>query len=298
MPATAIDPAPAALSKLELEITGLCQLRCAQCYADSGPHGGHGTMTAGDWESVITQAAAIGVQAVQFIGGEPTLSPDLPGLARHALAAGLRVSVYSNLVRVTDDLWELFATPGVALATSWYAADPATHAVITGSRTAYAATRASIARAVGLGIPLRAAVITVQPGQDTAAAEAELRALGVTRVSVHATRGLGRAARDGHGSDPAELCGHCGAGRAAILPDGQFTPCVMGRWLKCGNVRDTPIAAILAGDAWRQAMTVIPRQGTACTPDSDGESCAPDQECAPASNKRRAASLVPAVQAG
>ncbi len=59
-------------SFLELEITGFCQLKCVHCYAESGPHGGHGTMTAEDWEKVIDQAAEIGIRMIQFIGGEPT----------------------------------------------------------------------------------------------------------------------------------------------------------------------------------------------------------------------------------
>lgn len=139
-----------------------------------------------DSGTVITQAAAIGVNTVQFIGGEPTLSPHLPRLIRHALTADLSVNVYSNLVRATEDLWELFTAPGVALSTSWYAANRATHAAITGSSAAYAATRANIARAVELGIPIHAAIIAILPGQHTAAAEAELRALGVTAI-VYAT---------------------------------------------------------------------------------------------------------------
>jgi hypothetical protein len=48
-------------SFLELEITGFCQLKCIHCYAESGPHGGRGTMTTDNWEHVIDQAAAIGV---------------------------------------------------------------------------------------------------------------------------------------------------------------------------------------------------------------------------------------------
>ncbi len=43
-------------------------------------------MTPEDWERVIDQAAALGVETVQYIGGEPTLDPDLPRLVRYALA--------------------------------------------------------------------------------------------------------------------------------------------------------------------------------------------------------------------
>ncbi|MGH3280452.1 MAG: radical SAM protein [Trebonia sp.] len=270
---------------LELEITGVCNLSCTHCYADSGPRGGHGTMTAEDWEQVIDQAAALGVRTVQFIGGEPVIAPHFGRLVRYALAASLDVNVFSNLARrVTADLWELLASPGVSLSTSWYTADPADHARITGSKTAWAATRANIAGAVRHGIPVRAAIIDgITPGQDAVAAEAVLRAIGVTEIRVRPVQGAGRAASEGRENDPAELCGHCGTGRAAILPDGQLTPCVIGRWMHTGNVKEMPIADILAGQAWRDALASVPRMADPCPPASDGNDCPPASQpaCGP-----------------
>ena len=62
---TPVEAGPV-FSFLWLEITGRCGLSCSHCYAGSGPAGSHGTMTAGDWRSVITQAAGLGVSMVQF----------------------------------------------------------------------------------------------------------------------------------------------------------------------------------------------------------------------------------------
>jgi sulfatase maturation enzyme AslB (radical SAM superfamily) len=78
--AAAVQASPAAVpSFLELEIAGFCQLKCVHCYAESGPDGGRGTMTTGDWERVIDQAAAIGVKMVQFIGGNRPWTLTCPG---------------------------------------------------------------------------------------------------------------------------------------------------------------------------------------------------------------------------
>jgi len=281
------DPSVQALtggipSFLELEITGFCQLRCIHCYAESGPHGGRGTMTTLDWEHVIDQAAAIGVRMVQFIGGEPTLEPALPRLIRHALGNGLRVYVYSNLVRVTPELWELFSQPAVPLGTSWYSADPGQHSRITGSRSSCARARASIAEAVRRGIPVRAAIVGIAPDQDVERAAAELRRLGVTDIRIRPAQGLGRAALGVAGPDAPKLCGNCGLDRAAILPDGQLTPCAMARWLDCGSVRETPLANLLTGPLWQHTLTLVPRHADvrACAPDdcppaSDGNDCPP-----------------------
>jgi MoaA/NifB/PqqE/SkfB family radical SAM enzyme len=277
MTALATEPAsdaeaPEIRAFLELEITGLCQLRCTHCYADSGPQGGPGTMTPENWEHVIDQAAAIGVSMVQFIGGEPTLDPSLTRLTRHALAAGLKAYVYSNLVHVTPELWELFSQPGVSLGTSWYSADENTHAKITSSRASHARTAANIAEAIARGIFVRAAIVEVTEGQDTERAASYLRGLGVTDIRIRPQQELGRAARDGNAQDTAQLCGRCGENRAAIMADGRLTPCVVSRWLDCGNVKTTPLAGIFASPAWQRGLATVPDD---CPPASDGNDCPP-----------------------
>ncbi len=235
-------------------------------------------MTAEDWQRLMDQAAAIGVETVQFIGGEVTLDPDMPRLARHALSIGLSVDIYTNLVHVTPDMWDLFTTPGVSVGFSWYSADPARHAEVTGSRASHARTRANIAEAVRRGVRLRAGIVEVTEGQDISAAKADLRALGVTAMHADRSRGVGRAA---HGAAPvtSELCGQCGKGRAAIGMDGQLTPCVLGRFLVAGNVRDAPLADLLASDRWREILSEVPPRDACvtCTP-SDSNDCDPSRK--------------------
>ena len=60
---------------------------------------------------------------------------ELRRLVRHTLSLGMEAEVFSNLVHVTPDLWELFATPGVRLATSWYSNERLEHRQITGRDT-------------------------------------------------------------------------------------------------------------------------------------------------------------------
>lgn len=263
-------------SLLELELTGFCQLACRHCYADSGVAGTHGTMTADHWRSVIDQAATIGVEMVQFIGGEPTLHPELPRLIRYALGKGLKVDVYTNLVHVTEAMWEVFSLPGVSVGTSWYSADPHKHAEVTGAEGSYFRTRANIAEAVRRGVPLRAGIVEVVAAQGIAHARWELQSFGVTDVSVDRVRGVGRAARGAH--SVSELCGNCGRGRAAISIYGQVFPCVIGRFLVAGNVKEASLGKILDGDRWQGIVALIPPRGRCtpmgCTP-MDGNDCNP-----------------------
>ena len=262
------------ISFLELEITGFCQLKCKHCYAGSGPESDHGTMTADDWQRVIDDAHALSIDTVQFIGGEPTLHPELPRLVLYALGKGLKVDVYTNLVHVTPELWELFSLPGVSLGTSWYSADSDQHADITGSKGSHARTWANIVEALRRGIPIRAGIVDVIDSQDTATAREELLTLGMTDVHTDRARGVGRGACGI--PDISELCGRCGRGRAAITLHGDLSPCVIGRFLVAGNVKDEPLGDLLGGARWGEIVGSIPVQGV-CTP-SDSNDCDPSRD--------------------
>jgi MoaA/NifB/PqqE/SkfB family radical SAM enzyme len=253
-----------------------CQIRCLHCYAGAGPGGGWGTMTAGDWERVIGEAAGLGAGQVTFIGGEPTLSPALPRLVRAALRLGLAVEVYSNLVKVTPALWGVFGLAGVSLAVSWYSDDRAQHAVVTGGHDTWRQPRANIGEAVRRGIPLRAGVVGgIVPGQRVTEAEAELRALGVEAVGRDELRQFGR----GTVADASQACGQCGRGVLAVLPDGSVAPCPLTRWLSAGNVRDAPLG-VIAGEPLAAAAAALRGPVDPCNPDCQ-PACRPSGLCSP-----------------
>jgi hypothetical protein len=79
----------------------------------------------------------------------------LPDLVHRALDPGLEVEVFSNLVHVPPQLWEIFAQPSVQLATSYYSDDAAEHEGITKGRGSHARTKANITEALRRSIPLR-----------------------------------------------------------------------------------------------------------------------------------------------
>ncbi|MBV9483807.1 MAG: radical SAM protein [Acidobacteria bacterium] len=234
----------AMVSFLWLEITGKCQLECVHCYAESGPSGTHGTMARSDWERVLDQARDLGVKMVQFIGGEPTLHPDLAALINHALRQGLLVEVFSNLTHVSPSLWEVFSQPGVRLATSYYTDDPDQHEKITQRRGSYAHTKANIIEAVRRSISLRVGLINVDDDQRVEQARSELKALGVQEIGMDRLRQVGRGIRNQQ-PNISQLCGSCGGGSIAILPDGTVSPCPISRWITIGNVHEEQLFSIL-----------------------------------------------------
>ncbi|MGP4092912.1 radical SAM/SPASM domain-containing protein [Nonomuraea sp. KM90] len=288
------SPAPPALDFMWLEITGKCQLECRHCYNESGPKGTDGSMGYSDWIAAIDQAAALGVSMVQFIGGEPTLYAGLPGLLTRALSVGMEVEVYSNLVHVRPQMWELFSQPRVRLATSYYSDNAAQHRQITG-RPSLPRTRANIARAVEAGIPLRVGIIDLGDEQRIEQAHADLTSLGVTNIGTDRMRLLGRAAHGG--CDVSELCGRCGDGIAAILPDGTIAPCPLARWLTAGNVTKDSLAELAPRVRSIAASQIGPAHPDACRPPCEpqctpgcnpsvdepggGDGCTPKQNCQP-----------------
>ncbi|MFS8201965.1 radical SAM protein [Streptomyces sp. CWNU-52B] len=178
-----------------LEVTGLCNEFCDHCYADSSPKGTHGTMTVEDWLRVIDQLAEIGAADVQFIGGEPTLYPNLPKLIRHAHSSGVSVEIFSNMTHVHDGLWETFTDCGVKLATSYYSDTAEEHDTATRLRGSHRRTRANVQKALSLNIPLRGGVVAVREGQRVREAAQDLTLLGVGVVGGDRARAFGRASK-------------------------------------------------------------------------------------------------------
>jgi MoaA/NifB/PqqE/SkfB family radical SAM enzyme len=257
------------VQRIWAELTGKCQLACTHCYADSGPFGDHGKMTAQDWMNVVDDAQRLGAFMVQFIGGEPTMHPQFPEILRHTIETGIKVEVYTNLVHVTAEIWELLTEPNASLAFSYYSRDAALHNAVT-MRNSHAATRRNAARAVSLGIPIRAGVIDHGAGQVDGAKE-DLRALGITKIGVDRVRAIGR----GGDNDMSELCGRCGKGVAAISPDGDVWPCIFSRWITVGNVLINSLSDILSSRAMADAAASIPNGRNRGTCDPDNDDCSP-----------------------
>jgi MoaA/NifB/PqqE/SkfB family radical SAM enzyme len=241
-------------------------------------------MTVQDWLMVIDQAAQMGTNAIQLIGGEPTMSPVFPALLTYALDSGMRVEVFTNLTHVSPALWSLFVMPGVQLAVSYYSDRAAEHDAVTKVPGSHARTRGNIVNALALGVPLRLATVEILPGQRVLEAQVEMAALGVPKSRVDRMRRVGRGDSPGGIPETGELCGYCGDYRAAVSPDGDVTPCVMGRWLVTGNIKRQRLAAIFDSEAWRDALTQIPGRpaGAACGPgDGAPDICGPQIGCKP-----------------
>ncbi|MBX9579328.1 MAG: radical SAM protein [Gemmataceae bacterium] len=86
---------------IQVHPTRRCNLRCRHCYSLSGP-GEATTLPAGLLRDALTAAAAEGFEAVGVSGGEPLVYPDLAAVLGHAKGLGLRTTVTTNGMLLTD----------------------------------------------------------------------------------------------------------------------------------------------------------------------------------------------------
>jgi organic radical activating enzyme len=292
------------LTFLWLEITGVCNLKCVHCYADSGPAGQQDSVGTARWITLLHEAAQLGVRAVQFIGGEPLVHRDITLLLTETRALGIHPEIYSNLTHVRESLWPIFKEQRVSLATSFYSRHPKVHDEITQQTGSWVRTVSNVKRAVEYSLPLRVGIIDIRADQDLEETEKYLQNLGVSRIRIDRSRGVGRAATPVPGPCSAdELCGACTGAKLAIGPDGESHPCVFARWLNVGNVCDKSLAAVAASPELARARHLldaafadrqirmnpcdpdcVPNCAPDCTPSCSPNNCGPCppfQDCGP-----------------
>lgn len=234
---------------LWLELTHKCNIECTHCYTASSPRVEHGAMGLIDWLRVLDQARDMGINFVQFIGGEPTMHPDLSALIDAASERGMIVEVYTNLVSVSEQLWTCFAEHQVRLATSVYGSEAEEHDSVTTRRGSFSRTVSNLERAQSLGLAVRTGVVAVSERQNLPETVNFLGRAGVTSVRTDRMRIVGRPAETTDMvASVDELCGACTRSVAAIDPDGNVHPCIMARSFTAGNVRDSTLNSILSGE--------------------------------------------------
>jgi MoaA/NifB/PqqE/SkfB family radical SAM enzyme len=243
------------LKFLWLEITPKCNLTCSHCYAGSGPDLPlSGRMTFGDWCRLMDEARAIGCRSVQFIGGEPTLHPDLPRLVEHARIAGFPHSeVFTNATRLDDDLVETFRKCRVRVSFSFYSSDPEVHDRITGLEGSHQRTVAGILKLVKRRVRVRAGVIRMPQNRGhVGSAKWFLRRLGIWSIATDRVRGVGRGTDIvPDASARGELCGSCWSGLLSVDSNGDSFPCVFSRSVVVGNFLKDGMKGILEGSRLR-----------------------------------------------
>lgn len=82
-------------------VTGKCNLNCPYCYAYIYRREEH--MSIEKAYQILNEAVELGVQYINFTGGEPILYPDLSKILRQAYDLGIETSVFSNLTLMNNE---------------------------------------------------------------------------------------------------------------------------------------------------------------------------------------------------
>jgi len=242
---------------------------------------------------VIRELAATGVARVQFIGGEPTMNPDLPHLITEAVSHGLEVSVYTNLVFVNDAVWSAMRKASAVVYTSFYSSNALEHDAVTTRPGSHDRTLENIRQAVDTGLEVNVGVVKTALNPDVSDLVDLLTSVGVRSVNVDNQRPYGRGDIKGPSIESFEeqakgLCGHCTAGVMAIDPNGNVHPCIMSRFVDVGNIGEKSVPEIATtslADARRALADAFAADGQPgslggsihanCSPRCDPISCPP-----------------------
>lgn len=99
------------------ELTRRCNLDCPHCYIEGGA-ARENEMSAAELHRLLDEFADMGVWAVAFTGGEPTLHPEFASLVQHARERELLVGIATNGMFLSRSLLDSLPREGVIVSVS------------------------------------------------------------------------------------------------------------------------------------------------------------------------------------
>lgn len=259
-----------ALDFVWLELTQNCNYRCVHCYQGTSHEDRKEKLSLDEWKSIILQCIDAGCRHIQFIGGEPTLSRDLPELLRFSHDVGIdRIVLFSNLSHMNGELLSAIADCGVFVNFSIYGASAPIHDHITQVSGSFERLISSIKQLKELHVSLRANMTIMKENEaEREAVRAFLNSLGINSIHYDEIRKVYGGEQDPHMPSNPTLqlkepnfrtdivsferswsTNTCWCGKLSISTDGSIFPCEFERNITYGNVRHTPIADVLKSEA-------------------------------------------------
>lgn len=138
------------------ELTPLCNLDCRMCYVHLKEAQlqatGKTILTGAQWKQLMKEAVDLGLMYALLTGGEAMLHPDFEELYLYLRSCGIRTSVNTNGLLLTDERIAFFKRyPPEVLRITLYGADDESYCKVTGHRV-YARVSDAIRRAKEAGI--------------------------------------------------------------------------------------------------------------------------------------------------
>ena len=141
------------LRVIDFDVTNVCPLRCAQCYAAHFPTRREAELTVADFARVAAEARELGALQANLSGGEALVRRDLAQIVGACRRAGLLVTLCTSGVGLTQKRLAALAEAGLGVIIfSLDSPDAATHDANRGVRGLHARVLRIIAEARALGV--------------------------------------------------------------------------------------------------------------------------------------------------
>ena len=193
------DIKPKRLTRVWIETTLSCNLRCKHCYANSSPEVDRGDeLKLEEWEIIFHDLLRYGVDHMTFIGGEPTIRKDVITLGADLVSRyspNTSAGIFSNLYsfgRSMEDI-DFLKQYKLKVSTSLYGMQAADHDLVTARVGSWAKTVAAIRYLIGHGIDVFVGYFMTSSRDSESSVSAWLRELGVTRYDIQSHENVGRA---------------------------------------------------------------------------------------------------------
>jgi radical SAM protein with 4Fe4S-binding SPASM domain len=184
---------PIRLHELDLYVTMRCNIRCHFCNVRAGEYR-HKDIPLDRVRSLLDEAIALGLEEVHFLGGEPTIRPDLEPMIAHAASAGLHTRIITNGMMLGRDRMRRLVESGLRQIMISVDGLEETHNRLRQSGPdGWATTMQCVRDAVGLGLRTRVSTVAYVDNADEIPGLMDLvEGMGVHIFSVFLGSPLGR----------------------------------------------------------------------------------------------------------
>ena len=142
------------LSRVHLEISGVCNERCVHCYFPDSYR--RGVMSRDLFHRILEQCRSMNVLSITLSGGEPMLNPDVLFFIRECSENNFSINLLSNLTLMTEEMLEAFSKiPLLSIQTSLYSMTPEIHDSITKVEGSFEKTKRAVERLYERNIPMQ-----------------------------------------------------------------------------------------------------------------------------------------------
>lgn len=262
-------PIPPRLQFVWMELTQKCNSRCIHCYQGESHLEAMKPLSINEWKNIITQCAALNCPHIQFIGGEPSICSYLPELIAYAYNSGIRrITIFTNLLFLTDELLLAIQKYKVSVNFSIYGASASVHDRITQITGSFDKLITNIKRLQEVHIVLRASIILMKENErEYERIRNLLRSLKIDNIHYDEIRKVHGGTQSPHlltnsfvqnvrpnfrtkksDFEASMRINTCWFGKLVIATDGSIFPCEFERNITYGNIRTESIKEVLEGD--------------------------------------------------